>query len=84
MIYFDRFDIAEAYYMYGAHWNRNGVTTRDRKRRRHIEPGLLDTVGAQLHRLKFRPAPSLDLDTLSENGRAIYDDLVNRHERVRA
>ena len=59
MPYFDRFDIAEAYYLalsdcHGGQWSR--------------EYERLCRLGC-----KFRPRPSLSVETLSENAREIYD-----------
>jgi hypothetical protein len=58
-MYFDRFDIAEAYYLalshcHGGQWSREY---------------------ARLCKLlrKFKPSPLLDVDTLTENGREIYE-----------
>lgn len=65
MMYFDRFDVCEAYYCYAVHWD-GGMWTR--------EYAYL----GRLKRLGFRPAPNLDVEELSENGRAIYDALVER------
>lgn len=60
-MYFDRFDIAEAWYLWlcdnhGGQWSREY---------------------ARLSKLtrNFRPGPSLRYDTLTENGRAIYDNI---------
>jgi hypothetical protein len=38
--------------------------------------------GARLHRMKYKPHHSLDLDTMSENAKAIYGALVRRHQRL--
>ena len=64
-MYFDRFDICEAYSVYasefsggqGSHWY--GVLSR------------LSAIG-------FCARPSLSVKTLSENARSIYDALVAR------
>lgn len=69
---FDRFDIAEAYSVYSMHWNINGSTRRDVVLGRNI--------GVQLSRLRFRARPDLDEDTLTENGRYVYDNLVAKWE----
>ena len=63
-MYFDRFDIAEAWYLalsecHGGQWSREY---------------------ARLCKLSrsFRPATSLSVDNLSENARAIYDSACER------
>jgi hypothetical protein len=63
-MYFDRYDIAEAWYLalshcHGGQWSREY---------------------ARLCKLQrsFRPSPMLDTDTLTENGREIYDAACER------
>jgi hypothetical protein len=58
-MYFDRFDICEAWYLWLSH-NHGGQWSEEYER---------------LCRLTefFSPSPLLNLDRLSENGRAIYD-----------
>ena len=58
-MYFDRFDIAEAWYLalshcHGGQWSREYARLCKLSRR-------------------FRPSPLLRVDTLSENAREIYD-----------
>jgi hypothetical protein len=58
-MYFDRFDIAEAYYLalshcHGGQWSRE-----------YARLGKLSR--------KFKPSPMLDVETLTENGREIYE-----------
>ena len=65
MIYFDRFDICEAYWLYASHYHSGQWSE-------------LYAVLGRLDILKFRPSPMLSYDSLTENGQAIYDDLVNR------
>jgi hypothetical protein len=65
-MYFDRFDIAEAYYLYLSAYH-GGQGSREY---------------ARLCRLlrSFRPRPSLrSQDDLGDNARDIYDALVARH-----
>lgn len=69
-MYFDRFDICEAYYCYMVEWH-GGQTSK--------EYALTGTF----HRLRFRPRPDLSSDTLEENGRAIYDALVSGERKLR-
>jgi len=63
-MYFDRFDICEAYFLalshcHGGQWSR--------------EYARLCKLGQY-----FRPAPSLSVDTLSDNARVIYDNACAR------
>lgn len=72
-MYFDRFDIAEAYYQLEADYNVGGwLRERPSCQRRR------ESVGVQLSRMRFRPRPSLSFDTLTENGREIYLAAVER------
>jgi hypothetical protein len=71
-VQYDSFDICEAYYVYMYLWNAGGLTVRDHGRK--------SSISCQLHRLRFRPHMSLSLETLTENGRAIYDALVEKWE----
>ena len=59
MPYFDRLDIAEAYYLALSHCH-GGQSSREYARL------------CKLSR-KFKPSPLLDVETLSENGREIYE-----------
>jgi hypothetical protein len=70
---FDRFDICEAYYCLEMDWNTSGWLPERPSCRRRME-----SIGVQLNRLGFRPRPSLKTETLSENGREIYDAAVIR------
>ena len=78
-MYFDKFDICEAYYIYLYNWNSGGVTNRwyitSRRNRQN------QSISAQLHRMKFKPSPLLSEETLTENGRDIYNDLINKWEQ---
>jgi len=60
-MYFDRFDIAEAWFLWLCH-NHGGQWS-----------------GTYLRLCKlsrsFRPRPSLSYDTLSDNAKAIYDNI---------
>lgn len=63
-MYFDRYDIAEAYYLalshcHGGQWSREY---------------------ARLCKLSrsFKPSPMLNVDSLSENGKVIYDNACAR------
>jgi hypothetical protein len=63
-MYFDRFDICEAWFLALTHCHR-GQWSREYER--------LCAV-----RRYFRPSPSLSVDTLSDNGRAIYESACER------
>lgn len=65
----DRFDICEAYYLLEMHWNVGGVL-----------PGRKCSVSGQLHRINFKPRPSLgSYSDLCENAQGIYDCYLVRH-----
>jgi hypothetical protein len=81
MLYFDRFDIVEAYYVWLSlhHCGIVGGTVDDPKGRRHPDywrsynrlSWLPVTLG-------FKPRPNLAPETLSENGQEIYRGLCER------
>jgi hypothetical protein len=74
MPYFDRFDICEAYTVFEWHWQAGGwLQFRDSNRRR------MEATHVQLDRMRFRPRPNLEFENLSENGRAIYRQLIDRY-----
>lgn len=74
MPYFDRFDICEAYLCIEWDWHCGGwLQERPSNQRRQ------EGTDIQLTRMGFRPRPGLWSDTLSENGRAIYDALAVRY-----
>ena len=60
-MYFDRFDIAEAWFLWLSEHHDGQYSARY----------------ARLSKLSrsFSPRPSLSVSTLSENGRAIYDNI---------
>ena len=64
IMYFDRFDICEAYYLalshcHGGQWSR--------------EYARLSRMGQY-----FKPSPMLSVESLSDNARVIYDDACAR------
>ncbi len=67
---FDRFDIVEAYYLYFVHYH-GGQYSREYER--------LSKMGKY-----FTPAIGLGVDSLTENGLEIYNNLVkdNQNERI--
>jgi hypothetical protein len=67
-MYFDRFDIVEAYYCYFADYH-DGMTSRDYAR-----------LSKMTH--YFSPRPNLSSDTLGDNGREIYENLVAKFQNA--
>ncbi len=74
MAYYDRFDICEAYLALEWNWNKSGwLQERPSCQRSH------ESVDVQLARIGFRAGAAFnDYDSLSENGREIYDDAALR------
>jgi hypothetical protein len=73
MPHFDRFDICEAYAVLEWDWHVGGwLRERPSNQRRK------EAVSVQLWRIGFKPRPNLSYDTLTENGRAIYDAAEER------
>ena len=69
---FDRFDIAEAYYCLEYDYNVDGILQE-----RLTENKRAMSVSYQLHRMSFKPHFDLSYDTLTDNGKAIYDAFVS-------
>lgn len=63
---FDRFDIAEAYYLFFSHYHEGQASGKYRR---------LSKMARY-----FRPSPLLSVETLTENGRQIYEELVQKEE----
>ena len=73
MPYFDRFDICEAHAILEWDYNLGGwLRERPSNQRRR------EATAIQLIRMQFKPRPDLSYETLTENGKEIYDDLVGR------
>lgn len=67
-MYFDRFDVCEAWYLFAAGW--------------HAGAGSAEyQIFTRLHRVGFKPAPALSKSSLSENGRAILAGLIRKARR---
>jgi hypothetical protein len=62
-MYFDRFDICEAYYLFGSDYHGGQFTKEYAYMGRCLNAG-------------FKPSPMLRYESLSENGKEIYDNLV--------
>lgn len=69
-MYFNRYDVCEAYYLYAVNHNR-GQSSK--------EYALHSVFG----RIGFSPKLSLDESNLTENGRAIYLNLVDGTVNIR-
>jgi hypothetical protein len=70
-MHFDRFDICEAVFLFASAY--------------HCGQGCpVYRLLGRLDALQFRPAPSLSVATLSDNGKAIYAHLVRSHTARRA
>jgi hypothetical protein len=64
-MYFNRFDIIEAYYLFGCNYH-SGQWSKE-----YAYTGRCLNMG-------FRPSPLLDEESLTDNGREIYNSLVER------
>jgi hypothetical protein len=71
---FNRWDVVEAWFVWlCAH--HCGVVHDKSHKDWWFSYNRLSTMGA---RLKFRPAPNLTIETLTENAKVIYDNLCER------
>lgn len=77
---FDRFDICEAYAVLEWDWHSGGwLHERPSNVRRGKARGYIgESTDIQLSRMGFRPRPNLSYETLTENGREIYDAAAQR------
>lgn len=73
MAYFDRFDICEAHCLLESDWNLGGWL-----RERPTNQRRMEATSVQLFRMGFTSAPGLSYETLTENGKEIYDELETR------
>lgn len=64
-MYFDRFDILSAYYLYGRDYHAGQFT------REYAYMGRAESAG-------FRPSPWFGTQSLTENALEIYNELVRR------
>ena len=67
-MYFDRFDICEAYYMFAVEWNKGQWSPEY-------------AIFGRLHNMGFKPSPLMDKKNMSENGRAILANLIRKARR---
>jgi len=65
-MYWNRFDIVEAYYLFYTHYHEGQWSEKYAR---------LSKIGTY-----FRPAMGLSYESMDENGREIYDSLVEREE----
>ena len=82
MPYFDRFDICEAYLVMEWDWHSGGwLQERPSNVRRGRRRGYVgESTDVQLSRIGFRVSPChRGYDSLSENGKEIYDMLTLRY-----
>ena len=79
-MYFDRFDICEAYAVLEWDWHAGGwLQERPSNVRRGQRRGYVgESTDVQLSRMRFRPRPNLSYETLTENGQAIYNAAAQR------
>lgn len=74
MAQFNRFDICEAHLVLEWDCNLSGwLQERPSNRRRR------EATAVQLHRMGFSHKPGLSFDTLSDNGKEIYQELEVRY-----
>ncbi len=64
----DRFDICEAYYMFATLYH-SGQYSKTYE------------IFGRLERMQFKPSVALSVDSLTDNGRLIYNNLVNRRSK---
>jgi hypothetical protein len=67
-MYFDRFDVCMAYYLFACDWHSGQGSPEYR-------------ILGRLHALGFRPSPILSRRSLSENGRSILAGLIRKARR---
>jgi hypothetical protein len=63
---FNRNDICEAYYMFASEWHGGQFSKEYR-------------IFGRLQKIGFVPSPTLSVDSLSENGVLIYQNLVRNN-----
>ena len=66
VMYWDRFDICEAWYQYSVDWH-GGQWTDDY------------AITGRLHNMGFRPSMGQCLESLTDNGFAIYNQLYDSY-----
>lgn len=83
---YDRFDICEAYAVLEWDYNANGwLHERPSNVRRGQRRGYVgEATSVQLARMGFKPRPNLAYDTLTENGKDIYNAAAVRFALMQA
>jgi hypothetical protein len=69
-MFFDRFDVVQAYYLFFCHYHEGQASDKYRRLSRMTR--------------YFKPSPLLSVETLTENGRDIYEALVQKEEASRS
>lgn len=64
---FDRFDVCEAYYVFANGWHMGQDSDEY-------------AIFGRLENIHFKPSPSLTVETLSENGKRILQDLIEKQK----
>ena len=64
-MYFDRFDICEAYWCYASDYHEGQFSK-------------IYEIFGRLHELEFKPSMDLSFESLTDNGQSIYENLVSR------
>jgi len=64
-MYFDRFDICEAYFMYASLYHK-GQWSKEYE------------IFGKLYNIEFEPSPLLSEETLTENGKEIFNNLIKK------
>ena len=65
-MYFDRFDICEAYYLFFSRYHDGQWSEKYKRLCKLTRPGF------------FKPSLTLKFKSLSDNGKAIYNNLVRK------
>ena len=73
MPYFNRFDVCEAYLVLEWDYNVGGLLQERPSNQRRNE-----SIGVQLNRMDFHAPIDLSYETLTSNGKEIYDCAVKR------
>lgn len=79
----NRLDIIDAHQLYMTDWHSGGLTKRDcAPERAHLIQSATRSRSAciLLHRIGYRPHSNLSLDTLSEEARDAYAQIVEKWE----
>ena len=64
-MYFDRFDICEAYHLFASNYHEGQFSK-------------IYKIFGRLHNIQFKPSDNIGFETLTENGQEIYNNLVKK------